>query len=85
MQSVIDLFGFQGINNVQQTTVVVVDPTPLVYRNYLMGFNHLNIASNPSPIIDPNQPVDIMLQFYITPQTIFKSSSTMLSFINATF
>lgn len=78
MVNVIDLFAFVGANNLQLDTVVAVDPLPINYRNYLMGFNKLNIPN-------PSNPVDIMLQFYLTPQTIFKSSSTIGTFTNATF
>lgn len=49
-----------------------------MYRNYMMGFNQISLAST-------SQASDIMLQFYTTPQVIWASSSVVYNFVNTNY
>jgi hypothetical protein len=73
-----DYFYYWGVNSTQRATTTTVTSSSFQYRNYLMGFNQINIASTTTQ-------TDILLQMYITPQTIFSCNSALGNFSNTVY
>ena len=73
-----DLFSFWGVNSTQMITTTSLTNSSFSYRNYLMGFNSLNLDNSLT------QTTDILLQLYITAQTIWATSAITLNFVNST-